>query len=214
MIYKCKRTATIVSRNYNTMARISYPKFREVALNYPFYQILLKRQVFDYKDDKLMYLRSQIRKIPFFKTNLPKKILHDMIFGMEAKMYEKGQIILKELDSINSLCFLQKGMIEVYTEFEGNDFILDRLYQGSCINHRSFFIEDLMYISMRALENCIILQLDRKVFNDIVKEHEEFSNKVGLYQNALFSRLQKFPLDYIVELPDIRRDRRVSKKKM
>jgi CRP-like cAMP-binding protein len=24
MLYRCKRTATIVSRNYNTMARISY----------------------------------------------------------------------------------------------------------------------------------------------------------------------------------------------
>jgi len=35
MIYRCKRTATIVSRNYNTMARISYFKYREVINEYP-----------------------------------------------------------------------------------------------------------------------------------------------------------------------------------
>lgn len=71
-----------------------------------------------------------------------------------------------------------------------------------------------MYINMRALENCIVLQLDRKVFNDVIKEHDVFSNKVGLYQNSLYSRVQKFPLDYIVEMPDLRRDRRIPKKKM
>ena len=37
MIYNCKRTATIVSRNYNTMARLSYFKYREIVTEFPMF---------------------------------------------------------------------------------------------------------------------------------------------------------------------------------
>ena len=35
MIYSCVRTASVISRNYNTMARISYQQFREVVNIFP-----------------------------------------------------------------------------------------------------------------------------------------------------------------------------------
>jgi len=35
IVYRCKRTATIVSRNYNTMARLSYFPYREINNEYP-----------------------------------------------------------------------------------------------------------------------------------------------------------------------------------
>jgi len=46
MIYKCPRSATVVSRNYNTLARLSYLKYREIVNEYPNYLKLLKGYVF------------------------------------------------------------------------------------------------------------------------------------------------------------------------
>jgi len=37
MIYKCVRTATVISRSYNTMARLGYGPFRELVGEYPEY---------------------------------------------------------------------------------------------------------------------------------------------------------------------------------
>jgi len=56
MIYKCKRTATVVSRNYNTMARITYDRYREVTNEYPEFQRLLKDHLYKYNDKKKEFL--------------------------------------------------------------------------------------------------------------------------------------------------------------
>lgn len=42
MIYKCRRSVTIVSRNYNTMAKLSEDSFRELIAEHPEYLRFLK----------------------------------------------------------------------------------------------------------------------------------------------------------------------------
>jgi CRP-like cAMP-binding protein len=51
LIYKNRnRTASVVSRNYNTMARISYVQYRELVNEYPEFQKLLKASFLSYGD--------------------------------------------------------------------------------------------------------------------------------------------------------------------
>ena len=69
---------------------------------------------------------------------------------------------MKEYDNAEALLFLEYGVIEVYTLFEGNEFIIDYLYSGSVINYRSFFMEDMMRVNMRCKENCQLLLLKLK----------------------------------------------------
>jgi CRP-like cAMP-binding protein len=35
LIYRCKRTASVISRNYNTLARLGKERYREMCFNYP-----------------------------------------------------------------------------------------------------------------------------------------------------------------------------------
>jgi CRP-like cAMP-binding protein len=42
MIYKCRRTATVLSGNYNTMAILGEEQFKGLVSEYPEYQRLLK----------------------------------------------------------------------------------------------------------------------------------------------------------------------------
>lgn len=56
--------------------------------------------------------------------------------------------------------FIEHGMAEVYTECEGNEFIIDRLYEGSIINYRTFIMEDIMSVNIRAVENVSMLELN------------------------------------------------------
>lgn len=85
---------------------------------------------------------------------MTKEIFHDLIHKLGPIAYERGQVILKEFSNANSLLFVEYGVVEVYTFFEGNEFIIDRLHSGSVINYRSFFMEDLMYVNLRCKENC------------------------------------------------------------
>ena len=42
----------------------------------------------------------------------------------------------------NTLYFVEDGIVEVYTRFEGTVFVLEHLHKGSAINHRAVFMED------------------------------------------------------------------------
>ena len=38
LLYKCKRSATVISGNYNTLARLVAPAFKELISEYPEYE--------------------------------------------------------------------------------------------------------------------------------------------------------------------------------
>jgi signal-transduction protein with cAMP-binding, CBS, and nucleotidyltransferase domain len=61
---------------------------------------------------------------------------------MHSKTYESGEIILSPGEQTKDLVLLQDGVIEVSTSFEHHDFVLDRLYRGSVLNFRTFFVGD------------------------------------------------------------------------
>ena len=173
MIYKCKRTATIVSRNYNTMARISFFKYREVSIEYPMFEKTLKQYLYNYNDKKIQFLRQIVTRVDYLKHSMTKEIFYDLIFKLVPVNYERGQMILKQFSYANSLMFVEYGVVEVYTQFEGNEFIIEKLYSGSVINYRSFFMQDLMHVNIRCTENCQLLELRQDELKNIMELHEE-----------------------------------------
>ena len=83
-------------------------------------------------------------------------------------IYERGHIIFKQYEIADTLMFIEYGVAEVYTHFEGNEFIIDDLYSGSVLNYRSFLMEDLMHVNIRCKENCKILKLKYSELNKIM----------------------------------------------
>jgi len=60
MIYKCRRTATVQSLNYNTMAKLTEEQFKTLISEYPEYLKLLKQHVQEYQDPKKKFLLKTI----------------------------------------------------------------------------------------------------------------------------------------------------------
>jgi len=53
-------------------------------------------------------------------------------------------------DESNELYVIQNGMVEIYTTMEGGvDFVIERLYRGSVMNHRSFLFLDRIDVCAR-----------------------------------------------------------------
>lgn len=69
-------------------------------------------------------------------------ILYDIIYTLDTKTMIKGAELQKAGANADELYFLQNGIIEVYTEFEKKEFVIERLFKGSIINYRTFFMED------------------------------------------------------------------------
>ena len=68
MIHKCKRTCTVISRNYNTMARITFNFLRNIFNLFPEYKNLLNDSIFRYKDPLYIFMKRCIKRLPFAKN--------------------------------------------------------------------------------------------------------------------------------------------------
>ena len=62
-------------------------------------------------------------------------------------------------------------------KFEDNYFVIDKLGPGTCINFRAFFINEIMYVNMKALTDVKILSLSLKKLKSLVDKHGEIATK-------------------------------------
>ena len=76
---------------------------------------------------------------------------------------------------------VESGQLEVYTECEGNHFVIEYLNQGSILNYRSFFMEDQMHINVKCVVDSKILYLPLDEMNDLMANHLGFKNKILKY---------------------------------
>jgi len=65
MMYKCKRTASVISRNYNTMARLSYYRYRDLVSEFPEFKKALKKHTYKYNFKKKQFLFQIFNRIEY-----------------------------------------------------------------------------------------------------------------------------------------------------
>jgi len=76
LLYKCKRTATVVSRNYNTMARMNYSEYKAIVAEYPHFEKLLKVYSYRYNDMNKQFYMGLLKKVAFLRGDLTQEVLH------------------------------------------------------------------------------------------------------------------------------------------
>lgn len=60
MIYGCKRTATVESNKYSTLAMLNKTHFKEILIEFPSLQNNLKKQIFAYNDRMKKFITASI----------------------------------------------------------------------------------------------------------------------------------------------------------
>ena len=84
-----------------------------------------------------------LNQIDFFK-GLSKFIKNEWIFNMKQRTLE-AQSYLYQLDTNSEEMFvLNSGLVEIYHSFDKGkgEFVIEKLYRGSIINHNSFLMND------------------------------------------------------------------------
>ena len=149
----------------------------------------MKKQLYAYKDVMKEFLKKVIIKIPYFGCDyLNKHLFHKVLYSLEVKYYPKGDIILKEDDETWCLFIVTHGELEVYTEFDGNEFIIETLKEGSVLNHRVLFSDEQMFVNVRCKYGTHLAELNIENFNEIRELDKKFSNKLLMYENQLLRK--------------------------
>jgi len=144
---------------------------------------------------------EMLKQVDFLKKNLNEDQAHDLLYQMNSKIYEDGQLIIQQDQTVSSIMFIEYGTVEVYTCFEEHEFILDRLHEGTVINALAYLVEDQMYVSIRSKGQTKILELGNDLLAQFMTEHKNIKLEIWKLQNNLFSTEKKYPLDYIIKIP-------------
>jgi CRP-like cAMP-binding protein len=60
LLYGCQRSCSVVSRNYSTMARLIYSRFRMLVIEVPTFKKELYKFVYQYNDPRLKFLKELV----------------------------------------------------------------------------------------------------------------------------------------------------------
>lgn len=187
----------MLSRNYNTMAAIGHFSLKEILHDVPEYEKYLLRHIFQYKYSYKDYIWKVMKKIEPLK-DLTIEMFHNILYAIKRKVFADQEMLLKEFDDVRHIFIVESGCVEIFTYFEGNEFVIDQLSKGSIINPRVAFTEDKMEYNMRCSGQTTLVSLSMRAIVSLFDEHPDFRKKIQLYTNTLLKKGKKFPLDYSI----------------
>jgi len=196
LIYKSHRSASVVSQNYNTLAKLSYRKFVNFVSEFPeFEKELIKHISQEYSEDtKNEFLKKTVRSVSYL-AGADTYFLQKMIFSLKPTHVEEGDLVLAVGQKADAIIFVERGVIEVVTHFEGEEFIIDLLKSGSSINSHSYISEETMVVNYRDARDCHILKLHREDM-DYMKGQYEFGKNIQIAEAKFLQSKKTFSLDY------------------
>ena len=71
------------------------------------------------------------------------------------------------------------------TDFDGNEFVMQKLYYGTILHCNSFLQEDFIHIDLRCATDTQISILRREEFDDIVDSDNDLRRAVLTYESKM-----------------------------
>ena len=200
MIFDGKRTATVTSVNYGTLAKLKKSDYVELTKTFENFTSEFKNQIYKYQDEQTVWLTIEMNKISYFRS-LSLATKQEIMFSMERLTYEKGSKICEKDVVADKLILIQQGIIEVAVKYDRRRddqyFVIERLGRGALINHRSFMVEDDADTDFvcRTTVSCFVLHF--KKFEELLARRQDLRQAKQEVETELLKSHMPIALDYI-----------------
>ena len=160
----------------------------------------MKQHIYRYNDKQKRFMLKSMRKVEFF-NGIGDNATHDIMYSFIGENFSKDEYLQEPGENATNLFFLQEGVIEIETKCDDIDFTLEKLFRGSVINYRTFFMEEDGQVYYKFGKNSILFTLTYEKMEELCKKHEDLNKKFHKFKQQTIMREKPFPLDYIMELP-------------
>ena len=92
LLCDCRRTASVKTTNYSTLARIDKPTFKDMCQQFGDLAEKLKENLKGYQDKLKLFLKVSLVNIPFFR-NLSENTIEEITYLLKQKYYDPNEII-------------------------------------------------------------------------------------------------------------------------
>lgn len=129
VINDCRRTATVRTNNYSTLASMAGTKFLEVFEKHPDAFKILKEKRRSYDDEWKRFLISNIKNVEYL-TDSPDSLLEQLYYDLKEEDFTEGDIIFNAGDNIDRIYFIAQGKVEIFIKTYKLEISIDTLFQG------------------------------------------------------------------------------------
>lgn len=175
-LYGCKRTATIIAKQYGSCAKIKAKQFQEMMVEYTEWRKYLEESIISYyTDDVKIFLTSVLRRIHYLKE-LPDRILNHIAFLMISMQLKNDEQLFSyhtsfandlEREQIENdefaddrLFIIFDGIVKVEAQIDGNDFIsIDYLAKGCVLRPYHCLVNRANTVKYTVIDNCLVYYL-------------------------------------------------------
>ena len=202
IVYNCLTTATVKAKKYCNLGKLTKEKYKEIITMQPKIQDEIKTGIYEYDDKMLNFIKRSMKQVPYLqqlKSDDP--ILYDIIYMLDTRTVIKGAELQKAGANADELYFLQSGIIEVYTEFEKKEFVIERLFKGSIVNYRTFFMPQDGMVNLRFAAPSVLKVLSKEKMDQIAARNPGLNTIFTKYKLKIIKDQSAIPLDYVMTLP-------------
>ena len=198
LIFGCRRTASVISSNYCTLASLTSKDLRKTDDTFHSLRSNFKKFTVKYEDELKMFLEFEMEKIPYWK-DISMASKQDLIYAMVRVEKPDGAMLCKAGDFADSCILIQSGTVECVTTIGIKEFpfIIEHLQRGSIINYRSFMVNDEIDTDYRCKGKVSYFKLPLDKFLEF-KDRRQDIQKVFLKVEAeVLLMANEIALDYI-----------------
>lgn len=94
MIYGCRRTATVLSRNYATLGKLTKRVLSEIEYENPGIMLQLKDRLVRYADPNKKFLKAALKRVEYL-ADIGEELLTDIIYSFTHTTYKSGYMLYK-----------------------------------------------------------------------------------------------------------------------
>ncbi|CAE8739509.1 unnamed protein product [Polarella glacialis] len=128
----------------------------------------------------------------FLFQGLEKQDMQTVILAFKEKNAEADERIIQEGDDGESMYLIEEGVAECFKKIDGTDLCVKTCSPGDVFGELALLYNCPRAASVVCKEKCILWELDRETFNNIVKEaaakkrdtYTDFLKKVPLFANV------------------------------
>jgi len=94
---------------------------------------------------------------------------------------------------------IQNGVVEIYTTMDnGVEFVIERLFRGSVMNHHSFITEDKIDVNARCQSSVTLFYILWDKMTDIKEDCDILAKNINDIEHSIVNRDNPIALDYII----------------
>lgn len=180
------------------MAKLHRSDLESLFADFPFFKEEIIKRTIRYDDNQKLFLECALKTIDYL-SDVPDETITKIIYSLTFTKFEKGTKIFQSDETSNMMQIIQNGVVEIYTTMDnGVEFVIERLFRGSVMNHHSFITEDKIDVNARCQSSVTLFYILWDKMTEIKEDCDILAKNINDIEHSIVNRDNPIALDYII----------------